>query len=57
MIFDGEIVTNAQTADDLDLDWGEIFDVKQSKNGAGVNIKTPLLNPKAYEFDDDILTC
>ena len=58
LIFDGDVVGTDETADDLDLDGDEIFDVKVSKNGAaGVKAKTPLLNPQNYNFDDDVLTC
>jgi hypothetical protein len=48
MEFDGEQVDVGETPVDLDLDGGEIFDVRFSHD------KTKI-NDKLYEFDDDVL--
>jgi len=49
--FDGEIVGKDETANDLDLDGDEIFDVKKS-NKPTMQIVSE--NKKNYEFDDDL---
>ena len=49
--FDGEIVGKKETANDLDLDGDEIFDVKKS-NKPTMQIVSE--NKKNYEFDDDL---
>ena len=52
MEFDGDKVDPEETPNDLDLDGGEIFDVKQSSKPSLAHINE---NKKNYEFDDDIL--
>ena len=51
--FDADQVQPDETANDLDLDGGEIFDVRQSTKAANKHIEA---NKKNYVFDDDILT-
>lgn len=50
--FDGDIVGAAETAEDLDLDGDEIFDVK--KNGKAT-MQLVEQHKDRYEFDDDVL--
>ena len=50
--FDGDLVSSKETPNDLDIDGGEIFDVKKS---AKPTLKQVEANKKNYEFDDDIL--
>lgn len=54
MEFDGESVDPDDIPDDLDLDGGDIFDVKKcSKSGASLDVVNS--NKNNYAFDDDIL--
>ena len=50
--FDGDKVDFNETPTDLDLDGGEVMDVKKSSKPTSQLIKE---NTKKYEFDDDIL--
>jgi len=50
--FDGDVVGATETAEALDLDGDEIFDVK--KNGKAT-MQLVEQNKERYEFDDDIL--
>ena len=50
--FDGEKVDLKETPIDLDLDGGEIFDVRRSSKPTLEKIKD---NKKNYDFDDEIL--
>jgi hypothetical protein len=52
MEFDGDIVKPTDTADSLDLDGDEIFDVRKSKKPIMQMLSE---NKKKYDFDDDIL--
>lgn len=52
MEFDGDKVKLDETPEDLDLDGGEIFDVRKSSKPALEQIQA---NTKNYDFDDDIL--
>ena len=52
--FDGDMVSEAETSVDLDLDGGEIFDVKMCAKPTMQMINE---NKKNYEFDDEILIC
>jgi hypothetical protein len=52
--FDGDRVESSDTPVDLDLDNGEIFDVKKSSKPTSQVIEE---NKKKYDFDDDILVC
>ena len=52
MEFDGDKVDLTENANDLDLDGGEIFDVKKSTGSSLDVVKSNINN---YEFDDDIL--
>lgn len=49
--FDGENVGAKETANDLDLDGDEIFDVKKSSKPTMQIVSE---NKKNYEFDDDL---
>ena len=51
--FDGDEVHLDETPSDLDIDGGEIFDVKKSSKPT---LQAVNENKKSYEFDDDILT-
>lgn len=51
--FDGDLVKPNETANDLDLDGDECFDVKQSSKSSMQFIQG---NKKNYDFDEDILT-
>ena len=51
--FDGDRVGDDETPDRLDLDGGEIFDVKSSK--AKTTLQHVNENQSKYEFDDDVL--
>lgn len=50
--FDGDVVSSTETAEDLDLDGDEIFDIKKSSKPT---MQLVAENKKNYEFDDDIL--
>lgn len=50
--FDGERVDVDETPEDLDLDGGEMFEVKKNSKATADIIKE---NNKKYEFDDDVL--
>ena len=52
MEFDGDKVELDENSTDLDLEGGEIFDVKKS---SGASLDTVKMNKINYEFDDDIL--
>ncbi len=52
MEFDGDKVDLTENANDLDLEGGEIFDVKKSTGSSLDVVKSNINN---YEFDDDIL--
>jgi hypothetical protein len=49
--FDGEEVAKTETATDLDLDGGEIFDAKKNSKPTMQLVSE---NAKNYEFDDDL---
>jgi len=49
--FDGEEVGKTETATDLDLDGGEIFDAKKNSKPTMQLVSE---NAKNYEFDDDL---
>ena len=51
--FDGDRVEDDETPEDLDLDGGEIFDVKSSKCKTTLQHVTE--NQSKYTFDDDVL--
>jgi hypothetical protein len=50
--FDGDKVDLEETPTDLDLDGGEIFDIRRSSKPSLEKIKE---NKKNYDFDDEIL--
>ena len=50
--FDGDRVNLNETPNDLDLDGGEIFDVKQSSKPSLEHVND---NKKNYDFDDEII--
>jgi hypothetical protein len=50
--FDGDQVNLNETPNDLDIDGGEIFDVKKSSKPTQQQINE---NMSKYAFDDDIL--
>ena len=50
--FDGDRVDVGETPEDLDLDGGEVFDVKKTAKPTSEVIQQ---NRSKYEFDDDIL--
>ena len=52
--FDGDKVESSDTPQDLDLDGGEIFDVKKASKPTSQLIRE---NKKKYDFDDDIIVC
>jgi hypothetical protein len=52
MEFDGDLVSSNETPNDLDIEGGEIFDVKKSSKPTLEQVKQ---NQKNYEFDDEVL--
>jgi len=50
--FDGDEVTETETANDFDLDGGEIFDAKKNSKPTMQLVNE---NAKNYEFDDDLI--
>ena len=50
--FDGERVDLNETPIDLDLDGGEIFDIRKGSKPISEKIEE---NKKNYDFDDEIL--